>query len=205
MAETPRKAEIPISFPTKQAEADLQKTKHIFSKTVSSMKAIEERTGIFKTLGSGIAGVTPGVASYLLQSPTVSKPTAALQAGGNALQTLSTIVGGIFGNAAGAIIGNVVGQTLNEFTNSLGEEVRNIKDKSLNEVQSIATQFAEVGVLLEKDTIKALLSEREQINKRVFEAMKEVKETQNAQTQTTSVIKNTAARKLSDAMSYLGF
>ena len=200
-----RKAEIPVSFPTKQAEKDLKKTENLFSRTISSIKRVEERTQVFSTLGQIGAGVAPAATGFLLQSPTMSSSSAALQSTGQGAQVGLTALLAKYGGVSGAIIGNLVGSVLNEFTQALGEEIRAVKDKSLQEVQQIAAQFAEVGASLSPEAIKVLLQEREKVNNRVFSAIKEVKNVQDANTNITETIKGASSRRLSDAMSWLGF
>ncbi|RME79895.1 MAG: hypothetical protein D6785_10870 [Planctomycetota bacterium] len=197
-----RKAEIPIEFPTKQAEKDLQKTEGLFKKTFGVLRKIEERSGIFSTFG--IAGTT-AVSQIAFQSQFQSRASSTLEAGSSAIQAGGTALGGLLGGIPGALIGNLIGNIVQGISNAIREEINAVKDKSLSDIQGIAAQFAEVGVSLSDEAIKQLLKEREQINQRVFDAVSRVKQIQDAQTKTIDVLLNAASRKLSQATSALGF
>jgi len=202
----PRIAKIELGFGTKGAEKDLKDVKSKFKKTAEEMQEIEERAQFWKSTRHGAysAAVT-GAFSYALQSPTQSKASAAVESSASTTEVVSTVVGGVFGGAGGAIIGQTLGKALGDFQRALAEEIRAVKDKSLNDIQGIATQFAEVGVLLSNDAIKTLLEEREKINKRVWDAVKRVKNVQDQQYNVLNVIQNSASRRMSDAFSYVGF
>lgn len=199
-----RKAEIPIEFPIQKAKKDLEKTEGLFKKTFNTLRAIEEKTGLFSTFGQvGVAGVAAG-AQFLFQSPQIARASAALGATGGGIQALSTLLGA-FGGTPGILIGNMIGNFFSQMIDNIGEEIRAVQDRSLNEIQSIAAQFAEVGVSLSNEAIKQLLEERQKINQRVFDAIKQVKEVQDSQTNTLEVIGNAAIRRLREAKSALGF
>jgi hypothetical protein len=191
-----RKAEIPISFPTKQAEKDLKQTEGLFRKTFSSLKNIEERTGIFSTIGT--AGTS--LIGNVFQPVTQSGASSALGATGGAIQTGLAGLGTALGGTSGFLIGNVIGEAFSKLAQSIGEEIRAVQDRSLGEVQSIVETFAQNGVDLNEKLISELLKQSEERNKRAFDAIKKVKEIQDRQTDKTGIIINATKRRIHDTL-----